>query len=59
MAEADGPAVSENVSRATGGLTYARMIELAKAAQLKQTLEIIATESVNLFDRVIAQGVLR
>jgi hypothetical protein len=55
----DGPAVSENVSLATGGLSYARMIELAEKAQMKDTLNIIATESVNLFDQVIAQGVLR
>ena len=56
---ADGPVVSENVSRATGGLNYARMIELAEAAQMKQTLDIIATESVDLFEKVIASGGLR
>jgi hypothetical protein len=55
----DGPAVSENVSRATGGLNYARMIELAEAAQMKQTLHIIATESVDLFDRVLGHEVRR
>ena len=51
---ANGPTVSETVSRATGGLSYSRMIELAESAQLRQTLQQIATESVARFERVIA-----
>jgi hypothetical protein len=55
----DGPAVSEAVRLATGGLDYPRIIELAENAQLKQTLQTIATASANLFEQVIGQGVLR
>lgn len=51
---ADGPVVSETVNRVTGGLGYARMIELAEKAHLRDTLITIATKSVDLFAQVIA-----
>ena len=44
--------VSENVSKATGGLTYTHMIEMAGKAQMRQTLALIADEAVSLFEKV-------
>jgi len=55
---ADGPVVCETLSAATGGLSYTRMMELAEKAEMRGTLDIIATESAALFERVIAQGAL-
>jgi hypothetical protein len=53
---AGGPVVSAAVKKATGGLGYTQMIEMAEKAELRKTLRIIADEAVNLFEKVLARA---
>ena len=53
MTLTNGTEVSANVGKATGGLTYARMMEMAENAEMRQTLAIIASEAVSLFEKVL------
>lgn len=54
MTLTNGSKVSENVSKATGGLTYPRMIEMAERAGMRQTLATIADTAADLFAKVLA-----
>lgn len=53
MTLTNGTDVSEGVSKATGGLTYERMMELAERADMRQTLATIADEAAGLFEKVL------
>lgn len=54
MTLTNGTEVSENASKATGGLTWPRMMEMAERAGMRQTLATIADEAAGLFERVLA-----
>jgi hypothetical protein len=53
MTLTNGTEVSAAVSKATGGLSYAQMMELAEKAQMRQTLATIADEAAGLFEKVL------
>ncbi|MBX7208481.1 MAG: hypothetical protein K1X78_09235 [Verrucomicrobiaceae bacterium] len=54
MTLTNGTEVSGNVSKATGGLTYPRMMEMAEGSGMRQTLATIAEEAASLFEKVQA-----
>ncbi len=49
----DGPLCDANLSRLAGGLTYRQMVAAAEQAHFREALDVIARETVDLFEQVL------
>jgi hypothetical protein len=49
----DGPMCDANLSRLAGGLTYRQMVAAAERAHFRDALDVIARETVDLFEQVL------